>query len=112
MAKVAIDLGVPQADIVEEPRTKDTKDEARLLKNIVDDTPFVLVTAASHMPRAMAMFRKQGMHPIPAPTAHRVLRGPEIGFAEFFPSANSIEKSETVAYEYMGLVWAKLRGQR
>lgn len=111
LSQLAVELGVPREDIIVEPRPKDTKDEARLLKAIVGDAPFVLVTAASHMARAMAMFRKQGLHPLPAPTAHRVLEDREHRLGEFFPGGESIRKAETVVYEYMGWAWAKLRGQ-
>ena len=111
MEQLAVELGVPRADIIMEPRPKDTKDEARLLKPIVGDGSFVIVTAAAHMPRVMAMFEKQGMHPIPAPTGHRVLGRVETRFADFFPSGGSIRKAETVVYEYLAWSWAKLRGQ-
>jgi len=51
MARVARELGVPERDIILESKSKDTKDEAVLIKPIVDNKPFVLVTAASHIPR-------------------------------------------------------------
>lgn len=111
MEQLAVELGVPRADIIMEPRSKDTKDEARLIKAIVGSAPFILVTAASHMPRAMAMFEKQGMHPLPAPTGHRVRRRTETRLADFFPSGGTIRKAETVVYEYLAWTWAKLRGQ-
>jgi len=36
-----------------ESESKDTKDEARLIKEMVGDDKFVLVTSASHMPRSV-----------------------------------------------------------
>lgn len=111
LARLAVDLGVPRTDIIVERRPKDTKDEAKLLKPIVGDAPFVLVTAASHMARAVAMFRKQGMRPIPAPTDHRVLQQPSTTLGAFFPGGGSIRKAEVFVYEAMGWTWAKLRGQ-
>lgn len=111
MEQLALELGVPREDIVMDPRPKDTKDEARLLKAIVSDAPFVLVTSASHMPRAMAMFKKQGMQPLPAPTGHQVLRKAHSEFEDFFPSGGSIRHAETFVYEYLAWAWAKLRGQ-
>lgn len=111
MERLAVELGVPRQDIMMEPRSKDTKDEARLLQLIVGDRPFVLVTSAAHMPRTMAMFEKQGMHPIPAPTGHRVLRRQQTKLADFFPNSGSIGRAENVVYEYLAWMWAKLRGQ-
>jgi len=111
MAHIARELGVDAEDILLEDRSKDTKDEARLIQPIVQDARFVLVTSASHMPRAMAMFRTLGMHPLPGPVGHRVKRGQGLRPSAFFPHASNLLKSEMAFHEYMGIVWAKLRGQ-
>jgi uncharacterized SAM-binding protein YcdF (DUF218 family) len=55
------------------------------------------------------MFKKLGMNPVPAPTGH--LAADEQGLTSFFPSAVSLYKAERVFYEYLGMAWAKLRGQ-
>jgi len=111
MADVAVALGMNVEEIVLESESKDTKDQARLIHKIVGNNRFVLVTSASHMPRSMALFEKRGMHPIPAPIGHKVKERQKITPAIFFPSAGRIAKMEHVFYEYLGLVWAKLRGQ-
>jgi len=111
MADVASILGVEERDIVLESESKDTKDEARLIKEMVGDDKFVLVTSASHMPRSMELFEKQGMKPIPAPTDYMVKERQGISPAMFYPSATGIIKAERAFYEYLGFAWAKLRGQ-
>jgi len=111
MADVAIVLGVDAKNLILESESKDTKDQARLIQNIVGDNRFILVTSASHMPRSMALFQKKGMCPIPAPIGHRIIEKQKLTPAMFFPSADSIEKMERVFYEYLGLAWARLRGQ-
>ena len=111
MADVAVALGMNDEDIVVESESKDTKDQARLIRKIVGNNRFVLVTSASHMPRSMALFEKRGMRPIPAPIGHKVKERQNITPAIFFPSAGRIAKMEHAFYEYLGLVWAKLRGQ-
>lgn len=83
MADVAIALGVVEKDLVRETTSKDTKDEARLLKEIVGDDTFVMVTSASHMPRSMALFLKLGMNPIPASTGHWVKERQEVSPSTF-----------------------------
>jgi uncharacterized SAM-binding protein YcdF (DUF218 family) len=97
--------------VILESLSKDTKDEARLIKNIVGNDRFVLVTSASHMPRSMALFKKLGMQPIPAPTDYWVKERQGISPAMFFPSSNGLRKAERAFYEYLGLAWANLRGQ-
>jgi uncharacterized SAM-binding protein YcdF (DUF218 family) len=110
MARVAEELGVDRKDIIMEADSKDTKDEVHFIKRIVKDNPFILVTSACHMPRAIAMFRKLGLDPIPAPTRHYIKRGTR-GPHDYFPWAGNLEKAEAAFHEYFGMIWAKLSGQ-
>ena len=111
MAEVAKALGVKQEDLILESESKDTIDEARLIKSIVGNDTFILVTSASHMPRSMGMFRKLGMNPIAAPAEYIVKENQGISPGDFFPSSGGLRRAEGVIYEYLGLIWAKLRGQ-
>ncbi|MGA1824813.1 MAG: envelope biogenesis factor ElyC [bacterium] len=111
MKEVAIILGITEHDIILESASQDTKDQARFIESIVREEHFVLVTSASHMPRSMALFRKRGMNPVPAPTNHKVRETSGFDFYFLFPSTGALESSEGAFYEYLGLVWAKLRGQ-
>jgi uncharacterized SAM-binding protein YcdF (DUF218 family) len=111
MAHVAKELGVDENDIILESQSKDTKDEAQLIKPLVENDHFILVTSASHMPRSMALFKKLGMNPIPSPTGHLAIRKEGLSPSSFFPSAGDFLKTEKVFHEYLGIAWAKLRGQ-
>ena len=110
MADVALSIGINKEDLVLESVSKDTKDEAILIQKIVGKDRFVLVTSASHMPRSMALFKKRGMHPIPAPTDYFVKKRQRISPGIFFPSAINLFKAERAFHEYLGMAWAKLRG--
>lgn len=111
MAKLAVELGINRSDILTETGSKDTKDEARIIKGVVENNLFVLVTSASHMPRSIAMFKRLGMDPIPAPTEHNVKGTQSISPGLFFPNSSNLHKAEKAVYEYLGTLWAKLRGQ-
>ena len=111
MAKVASICGVRKTDMVLEAISRDTKDQALLVKDIVGNSPFALVTSAAHMPRSVALFRKQGMNPVPAPTMHLNRKKQKLNPGMFFPKAEALRKSEDAFHEYIGLIWAKLRGQ-
>lgn len=111
MAHVAQELGVKENDIILESQSKDTKDEALFIKPLVGNDHFILVTSASHMPRSIALFKKQGMNPIPAPTGHIVKRKQGLSPSLFFPGAGNLRKAEAGFHEYLGIAWAKLRGQ-
>src|SRR3990170_4403459 len=110
MAEVAKALGVKQEDLILESESKDTIDEARIIKSIVGNDKFILVTSASHMPRSMDMFKKLGMQPIPAPAGYIMKEKQGISPGDFFPSSGELSKAEGVIYEYLDLLWAKVRG--
>ena len=68
MADTAEEWGVDWENIVIEKKAADTKDHPIYVKEIVGKDKFILVTSASHMPRARALFRKHGME---SPSRHR-----------------------------------------
>lgn len=111
MAQMAKGLGVDPKDIVLEDASRDTKDEARIIRSIIHGKPFVLVTSAYHMPRSMALFKAQGMHPIPDPTGYRTAPYLYLRPDKFFPSACNILETEIVLHEIFGLISAKVMGQ-
>jgi len=111
MAKLAQDMGVHQKDVVLLSDSKDTKDQARRVKLIIGSDEHILVTSASHMPRSMALFRKLGLRPIPAPTDHGVKKRKDTSPGIFFPGASGLIKAERAIHEYLGLIWAKLSNQ-
>ncbi len=76
------------------------------LKKIVGNHPFILVTSAYHMPRAMALFTAQHMHPIPAPTQFIGLT--QLSIKTVIPNASSLFLSDLAIHEYLGLWWAKI----
>jgi uncharacterized SAM-binding protein YcdF (DUF218 family) len=110
MSSVAQGLGVRPQDILLTPEPRDTEEEARGIMGLVGKSPIILVTSATHMPRAMGLFRKLGMRPQPAPADYLAAKYPPEP-DDFFPSAFELYKSQTAIYEYLGLAWGKLRGK-
>jgi uncharacterized SAM-binding protein YcdF (DUF218 family) len=108
MAEIAAHLGVPNSDMILEERPQDTKDEAKYIKETIQTDPFILVTSASHMPRAIMLFQKQNLTPIPAPVNYSLLE--EIPFS-LMPSAIALQSSEKALHEYLGILWAWLKRQ-
>ena len=107
-AALAKSLGVPAASIVTEERPRTTAEEAARLHEVVGGEPFLLVTSALHMPRAMMLFRRAGMNPIAAPTGQRsaVERRTWAEWVE--PSARRIVPAGDTWHELLGLAVAKL----
>jgi uncharacterized SAM-binding protein YcdF (DUF218 family) len=110
MAGVAEGLGVRKEEMVLEEESRDTREEVLVLKPMIGTNRFVLVTSASHMPRSMALFRREGLEPIPAPADHLVREMP-LEISRFFPHPKDLYKAHRAAYEAMGLVWGRLRGE-
>jgi uncharacterized SAM-binding protein YcdF (DUF218 family) len=111
MRDVAISLGILQQEIILEEKSRNTEQEARFIKPMVGNVPFILVTSASHMPRAMGLFRKLGMQPIAAPTDYIVQRGGPLVPDGIYPSSSGLFEAERFVYECLGMAWEKLRGQ-
>jgi uncharacterized SAM-binding protein YcdF (DUF218 family) len=111
MAQVAQELGVDRRDMVLEEQSNDTEGEALNVAPVVGKQPFILVTEASHMPRAMALFSKQGAHPIPDPMGYYTRPGQPFSPPDLFPDAEELRGSQRAVYEYLGLAWAKIRGK-
>jgi uncharacterized SAM-binding protein YcdF (DUF218 family) len=110
MARVALIMGVDRRDIILESTSRDTEEQARLLKPMVGREPFFLVTSAAHQPRSMAMFHKLGLEPVAAPAGHLVRQSRHWSPVNFFPASGALHAAETAFYEYLGLAWARLRG--
>lgn len=113
MENVALALGVERDQLVLEPHSRDTEEQSERIQKMIQKEPFIMVTSAAHMPRAVALFRKIGLQPIPAPTDYWVKKRPSdaITPAMFFPSPEEWEKAHIAAYEYLGMAWVKLRGR-
>ncbi len=108
MAEFARFMGVQSDEIILETNSLDTGDQARIIKAIVGERPFFLVTSAVHLPRAMALFRGQGMNPIPAPAGKTDKGERRLTPGFFFPNADALKTSTDAVHEYMGLIWARL----
>ncbi|MCO6452389.1 MAG: YdcF family protein [Caldilineales bacterium] len=64
-------MGVPAEAVWLEPDARNTYENAIYARDILQEKgveDFLLVTSATHMPRSMRIFQKQGLEPIPAPT--------------------------------------------
>lgn len=111
MRRVAIGLGVPAQEIETEGDSKDTDDQARILAPRLRGERFLLVTSASHMPRAMALFTKLGARPVAAPTDYLIRPSEPFRPSRLFPTVEGLRKSEIVVYESLGRLWSFLRGK-
>ncbi|MBV7314852.1 YdcF family protein [Shewanella sp. NIFS-20-20] len=100
MADAATELGFPRERIISLPLAKDTIEEAQYLRWEINQTPFRLVTSASHMPRAMAIFEQIGTQPQAAPADYMARQG-----VWWALSADNLLGSQRAIHEYIGQSW-------
>jgi len=105
-ARLASSLGVSKEDMMINGLPVDTKEEALFTQKIVGEKPFILVTSATHMPRAMMLFESLGMHPIAAPTNFH--KGEFLGYLRA-PAPIYFHISSVAFHEYLGMLWSKLK---
>ena len=103
-AKLLESSGIPKEDILVRCKPKDTSEEAKEVKKIVGKKPFILVTSASHMSRAVSIFKKEGLNFIVSPykgqSDNRVITSPQ---------GKELQKTDKAWHEYLGILWYSLR---
>ena len=122
MAQILMIMGIPNEALIMEDQALNTYDNGRFTKAILDSqniNNIILVTSAMHMPRAKAVFEKQGFVVTPAPTDFYVQQAEWttnqtenlLGKAfDFIPNSRAVSISSNAIREYMGLVVYRLRG--
>jgi len=110
MYRAALLMGVVAENMVIMPEPENTRQEALAYHaQFGESQPLVIVTTATHIPRAMIWFRKAGLHPIPAPTNHAIKQSPTARPTWWIPSPENISLVDRAIYEYAGIVQAKMR---
>lgn len=110
LPRVAQSLGVPRNDIITLDKPKDTEEEAAAVKQAIGDAPFLLVTSASHLPRAMIFFQHAGLNPLPAPANQLAIDSPLNPWERAIPSPVWLMHSDRAGYETLGRLWQWLKG--
>lgn len=103
--EVAVSMGIDEKNILTQEEAKDTFEEAQYVKKIVGDKTFILVTSAYHMPRAMKLFKQNGLNAIAAPTDF-LQENPSVYTRG--PNATELRKTQVAMHEYIGILWASI----
>jgi uncharacterized SAM-binding protein YcdF (DUF218 family) len=111
LARAAESLGVGPGRIVFIDQARDTEDESLAASRIISDAPFALVTSAWHMPRAIALFRRAGLAPLPCPADFTAHPNDEFHWDDLWWDTASLERSTWAVHERLGYLWIWLRGK-
>lgn len=107
-SRAAVGYGLHCTRVIIERLARNTAEEAKAVSSLVGGKKVLLVTSASHMRRAMSLFKAAGMNPVPAPADFQAMGGPYSPW-DYIPSADALHKTESVWYEYMGIAWNVVR---
>ena len=107
--QAAILFGIPEEKIITENFPQDTEEEAELIALRAYNKHVVLVTSASHLPRAMRYFEQQGMQPIPAPASPWVKENSHKKWKDYVPRADKLQQTTSAWHEMLGraIQWFK-----
>lgn len=122
MAETLMTMGVPKDAILIEPNSRNTYENAIETRALMEKEGLeraVLVTSAMHMPRSLAIFRRQGVDVTAAPTDYWVSEAdweyylaPNLGvqLINLIPSAQDMNLTSMALKEWIGLLVYRLRG--
>jgi uncharacterized SAM-binding protein YcdF (DUF218 family) len=111
MAETLERLGVPREHILVEDRSRTTRDEAVIVREMLAAHPVdqvVLVTSQIHMRRSVGAFQAAGVRVIPA-----IAREPaslDTWWQTLIPTDKGLEESSLAAHEIGGILVYWLRG--
>lgn len=103
---------IPIQHIEAESRTtwENAKFSARLLQQL-GIKRILLVTHASHMPRALYSFQQAGIEVIAAPTHFQPPPQDRVPLLKFLPHAYASGDTYTALHEYLGIIWYWLKAR-
>lgn len=121
MKTLLVEIGVPPSAVIEETQALNTYQNAVYTKEILEKKGIqqvLLVTSASHMPRSLLVFKKQGIDVIPAPTDFLVSEldwkqlqsTPQATILNLLPDAGHLHQTTKALKEYIGIFVYWLKG--
>jgi len=103
LAELATSFSIPSDQIIRLDNSKDTHDEAQQMSALINGKKAALVTSATHMPRAMQLFKEYNQFPLPSPAMYLAKTNQHSLPAYYYiPSAYQAYKAELAWHEYLG----------
>jgi len=106
------EMGLEPGRVTLEDQSRNTYENALFSKRLANPKPgerWVLITSASHMPRAVGCFRAQGWDVIPFPVDYRTAADPRS--LHLFDLATATANLDLLVKEWMGLAAYRLMGR-
>lgn len=108
-------MGIPKQNILLDNQSRNTHENGLFSKRIIDSLkikpPYLLITSATHIPRAQHVFYKIGMPTTAYPCYYKVIPNPPSFPGILLPSLEAFELWNTFMKENVGLLMYKLTGK-
>lgn len=108
MKRLAQRLGVPDEAILIEDQARTTYENAVATKRLIGPASILLVTSASHIPRALGLFRQQGLDATSSPCGYTSTNRPGESWQgnpfDLLPNVVALKKNTTVIVELVGML--------
>ncbi|HKO80048.1 MAG TPA: YdcF family protein [Chitinophagaceae bacterium] len=111
-----VQLGIPTENILTDPRSKNTYENAVNTKKILDSLQVrgqsLLISSAVHLPRAQKLFKKQGLTVIPYPCDFSTQNIANNFWEDYLlPSSQALSDWDSVIKEWTGILIYKIQGK-
>lgn len=113
MTQTLMQFDVPKSATLQEERSLTTETNGHYSAELLREHHLhnvLLVTSALHMPRSMAVFKKQGVNVIPAPAPPQIVAPDDASFSLWMPSMHTLQSSRSIIKEYLGMTMYWIRG--
>ena len=116
MKRWALRLGVPESATMIDTEARNTYENATGTKRLLGPASILLVTSASHLPRAVPVFTKQGFRVTPAPCGYVSQNLPRenwdhIDPFDLMPSDHALQHTRETLVEVVGMLVYWLTGK-
>jgi len=111
MRTAAIELGVPAEHIIVEKESRNTREEALIIRRMLADRlhePVVLVTSPTHMTRSLGVFRAANIDAIPSVAVYK--SDYSMTRLRWLPNDGGLMLLTTVIYDVAATAYYRLRG--
>ncbi len=110
-----LESGIPPKDILIDNKSRNTFENATFSKHILDSMqlkgPYVLISSAFHLHRAMQVFEKAGLKVVPYPCAFNATEKVYNWDDYFWPSLEVLVSWGGLIKEFVGVAMYKLTGK-
>ena len=116
MKRWAVRLGVPDSSTMIDTEARNTYENATGAKRLLGPASIILVSSASHLPRAVPVFMKQGFRVMPAPCDYVSQNLPRESWDtitpfDFIPTTGALQHTQKAVAEMAGIVIYWLTGK-